>query len=38
MNKPHLLRTELTGKIPYLRDNPEYLHLGTSKNCSEQPN
>ncbi|WP_340610792.1 phage tail protein [Xenorhabdus bharatensis] len=27
MNKPHLLRTELTGKIPYLRDNPEYLHL-----------
>ncbi|PHM65681.1 tail protein [Xenorhabdus stockiae] len=27
MNKPHLLRAELTGKIPYLRDNPEYLHL-----------
>ncbi len=27
MNKPHLLRTELTTKIPYLRDNPEYLHL-----------
>ncbi|OKP03926.1 phage tail protein [Xenorhabdus eapokensis] len=27
MNKPHLLRTALTAKMPYLRDNPEYLHL-----------
>ncbi|PHM73712.1 phage tail protein [Xenorhabdus kozodoii] len=27
MNKPRLLRERLTAKIPYLRDNPEYLHL-----------
>ncbi|CDL79818.1 phage tail protein [Xenorhabdus cabanillasii] len=27
MNKPTQLRAELTAKIPYLRENPEYLHL-----------
>ncbi|KAA1194724.1 phage tail protein [Photorhabdus heterorhabditis] len=27
MNKPNALRKVLTEKIPYLRDNPEYLHL-----------
>ncbi|MEQ1974976.1 phage tail protein [Xenorhabdus sp. SGI240] len=27
MNKPRLLRAVLATKIPYLRDNPEYLHL-----------
>jgi hypothetical protein len=27
MNKPQSLRATLEAKIPYLRDNPEYLHL-----------
>ncbi|CAM3293121.1 phage tail protein [Xenorhabdus nematophila] len=27
MKKPQSLRTELNTKIPFLRDNPEYLHL-----------
>lgn len=27
MNKPQSLRAALAAKIPYLRDNPEYLHL-----------
>ncbi|PHM36205.1 tail protein [Xenorhabdus mauleonii] len=27
MKKLQSLRTELTQKIPFLRDNPEYLHL-----------